>query len=443
VAELEDVNRGLKVVIAPLILGLLGVGALETSLPIGGMGAAHVASGAGAGAGGGGAAGAGASATAGTTVGVGSGVAVGAGAAAGVGTVFVGAATSAASPGASTLVTATSAALPNSVGVGGTLLTTVATTVGVAALAVSGAGLIGGLSDYHGGDDIIADPTGFSDLAFGEAGTIPGAVLPEVPDFVPEDVPPPAPPVDEPAPAPKVVAPAPVPPTEGTDPGDDDTTEPGGDDTDDDTTDPGDDTTDPGDDTTDPGDDEGDDEGDDDEGDDDEGDDDEGDDDGDGDGDGDLGPVVLASRGSVELSIGNGGVFILDPVNPALSLYLSNVASTGSTPITLDFVLPENLTFVANGTHGKKPSYEDGKWKCDLGTAMVNASCTRPSLPGDTDDEMWLPVAFVGDLPVDASVTVTFGTVREDPIALDVPVEEASVDEPPLEPTPVDEEPTA
>ena len=46
VAELEDVNRGLRSVIAPLILGLIGLGALETSLPIGGVGAASVSTGA-------------------------------------------------------------------------------------------------------------------------------------------------------------------------------------------------------------------------------------------------------------------------------------------------------------------------------------------------------------------------------------------------------------
>ena len=36
VAELEDVNRGMRSIIAPLILGALGIGALEGGLPIGG-----------------------------------------------------------------------------------------------------------------------------------------------------------------------------------------------------------------------------------------------------------------------------------------------------------------------------------------------------------------------------------------------------------------------
>ena len=60
VAELEDVNRGMRGIIAPLVLGVLGVGALEGGLPIGGVfgpagaaaaaGAANGAAGAGAGA---------------------------------------------------------------------------------------------------------------------------------------------------------------------------------------------------------------------------------------------------------------------------------------------------------------------------------------------------------------------------------------------------------
>ncbi len=41
VAELEDVNRGMRSVIAPLMMGILGAGALEGGLPIGGALGAH------------------------------------------------------------------------------------------------------------------------------------------------------------------------------------------------------------------------------------------------------------------------------------------------------------------------------------------------------------------------------------------------------------------
>ena len=93
VAELQDVNRGMRAIIAPLVLGVLGVGALQGGLPIGGViagaaaasGGVGVAGGAGAGAGAGGA-GAGVSGGvggAGAGTGVGSGV--GAGTSAGVG----------------------------------------------------------------------------------------------------------------------------------------------------------------------------------------------------------------------------------------------------------------------------------------------------------------------------------------------------------------------
>ena len=46
VAELEDVNRGMRGIIAPLVLGVLGMGALEGGLPIGGFFAGTAAAGA-------------------------------------------------------------------------------------------------------------------------------------------------------------------------------------------------------------------------------------------------------------------------------------------------------------------------------------------------------------------------------------------------------------
>lgn len=51
VAELQDVNHGMRAVIAPLFMGVLGVGALKGGLPIGGAFSPHGASAGGAGAG--------------------------------------------------------------------------------------------------------------------------------------------------------------------------------------------------------------------------------------------------------------------------------------------------------------------------------------------------------------------------------------------------------
>ncbi len=138
VAELEDVNRGMRGIIAPLVMGVLGVGALEGGLPIGGAlgaGAAGAATGSGATAGGAGASSTGAgaasgSATAASATSV-SGVAAGA---AGVGGLAsAGAAGTAATAGtvAGFLGTAASLALP------------IAATVGVVALAATGASYLG------------------------------------------------------------------------------------------------------------------------------------------------------------------------------------------------------------------------------------------------------------------------------------------------------------
>ncbi|KQR08555.1 sigma-70 family RNA polymerase sigma factor [Cellulomonas sp. Leaf334] len=86
--ELGDVNHGMRAVIAPLVLGLVGLGALGVALPVGGGLAAGAAAAAAAGAGGAGAgAGAGGVAAGGTTAGAaaatGAVTAVGAGAASG------------------------------------------------------------------------------------------------------------------------------------------------------------------------------------------------------------------------------------------------------------------------------------------------------------------------------------------------------------------------
>lgn len=106
VAELEDVNRGMRAVVAPLILGAAGVGALQGGLPIGGAFAPAAAGAAGGG-----------GATAGTVgAGAGAGAGSGAGAAGGI-AAFVGAASSIALPAAAA--------------------------VGVVALVVSGASFLG------------------------------------------------------------------------------------------------------------------------------------------------------------------------------------------------------------------------------------------------------------------------------------------------------------
>ncbi|MDN4474020.1 sigma-70 family RNA polymerase sigma factor [Demequina zhanjiangensis] len=149
VAELEDVNRGMRGIIAPLVMGVLGVGALEGGLPIGGAlgaGAAGAASGSGAAGGAGasgtgaGAASGGATATSATSVG---GVAAGAAGAGGLAS--AGAAGTAATAGtvAGFLGTAASLALP------------IAATVGVVALAATGASYLG---LFGPGDEPAAAP---------------------------------------------------------------------------------------------------------------------------------------------------------------------------------------------------------------------------------------------------------------------------------------------
>ncbi|WP_084101641.1 sigma-70 family RNA polymerase sigma factor [Demequina sp. NBRC 110051] len=75
VLELEDVNRGLRGIIAPLFMGALGVGALEGGLPIGGaLGPAGATGAAGAGGAGSAAAGAGATTASGVAGAAGTGI---------------------------------------------------------------------------------------------------------------------------------------------------------------------------------------------------------------------------------------------------------------------------------------------------------------------------------------------------------------------------------
>ncbi len=101
VLELGDVNHGLRIVIAPLILGVLGLGALASPLPIGGL----VGIGAGLMAGSGGAA-----AGAGVGTGVGAGVTAGSAGGAAVGSATGAAATGAAASGTAAGATAGTAA---------------------------------------------------------------------------------------------------------------------------------------------------------------------------------------------------------------------------------------------------------------------------------------------------------------------------------------------
>ena len=121
VSELEDVNRGLRAVIAPLVLGILGMGALESSLPIGGIGAGAV-----------GAAGA-AGASASTSAGAGAGATVGA-------------------------ATGFGGAMSVLFGTGSGVLTSIAATIGVGALAVATAGVVGNINAIDPGADSALQP---------------------------------------------------------------------------------------------------------------------------------------------------------------------------------------------------------------------------------------------------------------------------------------------
>ncbi len=174
VGELEDVNRGLRAVIAPLILGLIGVGALETSLPIGGIGASHVAAGTAGAAGSAGAAGAAGGLASGVTAGAGLGAAFG------LGSVL--ARIAAAVRGGTTVNPVSSGFLASTFGSGSSIVTGLAATVGVAALAVASAGIVGTLN-IHGDPSATDDPSGTVQLFIGSGPSLDTADLPVyVPD---------------------------------------------------------------------------------------------------------------------------------------------------------------------------------------------------------------------------------------------------------------------
>lgn len=179
--ELGDVNHGMRVVIAPLVLGVLGLGALSHGLPVGGgiasgfaaLGEAGTAgtAGAGAGAGAGASTGAGAGA-AGTGAGAGAaastGVASTGAASVAVGAGAVGATTGAAAGSAAAAAGATGfAALVGALPVG--VLGAVAATV-----AVGAAVAVGGVLGVFSGD---AAPTGEADGPLASASPTPGSTV--------------------------------------------------------------------------------------------------------------------------------------------------------------------------------------------------------------------------------------------------------------------------
>ncbi|WP_084074279.1 sigma-70 family RNA polymerase sigma factor [Demequina sp. NBRC 110052] len=159
VAELEDVNRGMRSIIAPLVLGTLGMAALEGGLPVGGA-AGGVAAGSGAaGSGAAGTGAAGSGAAAGTASASGTAVT---GAAASIGGVAAGAVGTASALGATTGAAgaaATAGTLSSFFAGAASLALPVAATVGIVALAATGASYLGLISGDEPGDDtpVIAE----------------------------------------------------------------------------------------------------------------------------------------------------------------------------------------------------------------------------------------------------------------------------------------------
>ncbi len=364
VGELEDVNRGLRAVIAPLILGLLGVGALESSLPIGGLGASQLAAAAGSA---GGSAGVGGSVAGGAATGIAGGLTAGAaaGVALGVGGRLV--RIFASGQGGASSSSAASGFLANTFGAGSSLLTGVAATVGVAALAVASAGILGTLGVHELGDPTTS-PTGVIDL---RADAAPHVDTPGLPVYVPD-------------------------PSGGTtDPG---TTDPGT--TDPGTANPG--ATNPG--ATNPG----------------------ATNPGTG-GTGETGTVptgfgVIAAGHRVFVTAPDGGTFALVLPNPVLTLEVSDPTGKGSTPVTVAFALPAGLTFPhSTDGHGDPQLVADG-WTCTVSSDFTHGSCTTPHLPRDAAGmPLTLPVVLAPPLASGATTTVTVSTSIESLAPAEVP----------------------
>ena len=346
VAELEDVNRGLRAVIAPLIMGVLGVGALETALPIGGVGA--VAAGLHIGAasathvtfwpGGGGGASAGIPGAAPAN-------SLGASGAAGTGHVgFV----SGVGSMATHVTTAISTMFTGTLGA-------VAATVGVAAIAVAGAGVAGGVSTYHDHGDTpgptaasIESPQPSESTEPSAAAPLPIPVVsatsggtPLVDDVAPSVTPAPHDVTPSATPSPHDVAPSATPsPAETPSP--------------------------------------------------------------------DLGDVTVLRGGRVSAVVGDGGVFHVTVADPTIRLRIVNVSGQGSTPIALTFDLPVGLEFVTTtDSHGSAVLNVDG-WNCQRWEDPSIATCSGKNLHSGSERTLALPVATTGALSPDATTAVSF-----------------------------------
>ncbi|WP_084124825.1 sigma-70 family RNA polymerase sigma factor [Demequina sp. NBRC 110054] len=186
ILELEDVNRGMRGIIAPLVMGVLGVGALEGGLPIGGA----LAAGAGAAAGSSAASGAGASSATGSAAGGAGSTAVGAGATTGASTASAVSGVAAGAAGVAGAVGTTGAAgaaatagtVASFLGGAASLALPVAATVGVVALAATGASFLG----IIGPDDSPVSAPSASDTPAAVETTEAGAAAEGTTDPAPE-----------------------------------------------------------------------------------------------------------------------------------------------------------------------------------------------------------------------------------------------------------------